>query len=168
MSSLKHLLAIKYFLIGFNFIFGHSLLNENIIVERLFKHKHVYLSQLCILCCYVSDLSLTLNLCNLAEAPVTFASPLKDTSVPESETATFTCEISKPDKKVTWYKNGKEIVPDEHFEVKVEGTVHTLKVKDIALDDTADYTVKLGEETSKAKLTVLGEYFLLFNRQRRL
>ena len=168
MSSLKHLLAIKYFLLGFNFIFGHSLLNKNIIVERLFKHKHVYLSQLCILCCYVSDLSLTLNLCNLAEAPVTFASPLKDTSVPESETATFTCEISKPDKKVTWYKNGKEIVPDEHFEVKVEGTVHTLKVKDTALDDTADYTVKLGEETSKAKLTVLGEYFLLFNRQRRL
>ena len=99
---------------------------------------------------------------------MTFTSPLKDTSVPESETATFTCEISKPDKKVTWYKNGKEIVPDEHFEVKVEGTVHTLKVKDTALDDTADYTVKLGEETSKAKLTVLGEYPLPFNRQRRL
>ena len=105
---------------------------------------------------------MTLNLCDLAEAPVTFTSPLKDTSVPESETATFTCELSKPDKKVTWYKNGKEIVPDEHFEVKVEGTVHTLKVKDTALDDTAEYTVKLGEETSKAKLTVLGKYTFPF------
>ncbi len=89
---------------------------------------------------------------------MTFTSPLKDTSVPESETATFTCELSKPDKKVTWYKNGKEIVPDEHFEVKVEGTVHSLKVKDTALDDSADYSVKLGEESSKAKLTVLGKY----------
>lgn len=91
-----------------------------------------------------------------AEAPVTFTSPLKDTSVPESETASFTCELSKPDKKVTWFKNGKEIVPDEHFEVKVEGTLHTLNIKDSLMDDSAEYTVKLGDDTSKAKLTVQG------------
>ncbi len=96
-------------------------------------------------------------MCDLAEAPVTFTAPLKDTSVTETKTATLTCEISKPDKKVVWCKNGKEIVPDDHFEVKVEGNVHTLKVKDAKLEDAAEYTAKLGDDLCTAKLVVEGK-----------
>ena len=39
---------------------------------------------------------------SIAEAPVTFTVPMKDETVVEKNSATFTCEVSKPGKEVTF------------------------------------------------------------------
>lgn len=45
------------------------------------------------------------------------------------------------------------------FEVKVDGCDHKLIIKDSKLDDADEYTAKIGDATSKAKLTVEGNVF---------
>ena len=95
---------------------------------------------------------------SLLETKATFTVPLKDVTVPEEESVTLECELSKPDQKVKWLKNGKEIKPDRKRGVlpKVEGTKHTLTIPKTLKDDTAEYTVKIGDEETKGKLTVEG------------
>ncbi len=90
---------------------------------------------------------------------MTFTSPLKDQTVPEEQSVTLECELSKPDQKVQWLKNGKEIKPDRKRGVipKVEGTKHIFTIPKTMLDDTAEYTVKFKDQTTKGKLTVEGE-----------
>ena len=100
-------------------------------------------------------LSVTLEF-GLAETKVTFTTPLKDVTVPEEESVILECELSKPDQKVKWFKNGKEIKPEKKrgIQPKVEGTKHSLIIPETVLDDTAEYTVKCGEQETKGKLTV--------------
>ena len=49
----------------------------------------------------------------LVEVPITFTTPLKDVSVPEDETVTLECEVSKPGQQVTWFRDGKKILKSE-------------------------------------------------------
>ncbi len=50
-----------------------------------------------------------------------FIVPLKEKTVTEGESVTLECEISKAGEKVTWFKDGQPITPDEHFNITVEG-----------------------------------------------
>ena len=84
--------------------------------------------------------------------------PLQDTVVEVDEEVTMSCEVSKPDQKVKWLKNGKPIRPDKRIKITVEGKTHKMTLPKSVLDDTAEYTVKLGEETTSGKLTVKGEW----------
>ena len=87
---------------------------------------------------------------------MTFTLPLKDTVIKESETVTLECQLSKPDQKVTWYRNGKAITPDEHIAISADGVMHTLTINNSVLEDGAEYSVKCGDQTTSAKLTVEG------------
>ena len=66
-------------------------------------------------------------------------------------------KVSNPNKKVTWYKDGKEIVSNDHFQIVSDGCDHTLVFKDIVLDDQAQYTAKVGEENTSAAVWVEGQ-----------
>ena len=83
--------------------------------------------------------------------------PLKDVSVTEADTVTLTCEVSKPHQKPHWLKNGTEIVPDDRVSVEVDGTIHRLSIPISEIEDSAEYTVKLGDQTSSANVAVNGE-----------
>ncbi len=85
--------------------------------------------------------------------------PLKDVTVKEEETVTLQCELSKPNQKVKWFKNGKELKPDKKrgIEPKVDGMKHTLTIPKSILDDTAEYSVRIGDQETKGKVTVEGK-----------
>ena len=89
---------------------------------------------------------------------MTFTVPLKDTESEVDQEVTLTCELSKSDQKVKWYKNGKVIRPDKKTKITADGKVHSLTLPKSALDDTAEYTVKLGDLSTKGKLTVKGKF----------
>ena len=88
----------------------------------------------------------------------TFTTPLKDVTIPEEDSVTLECELSKPDQKVKWFKDGKEIKPDRKRGIapKVESTKHSLTIPKALTEDMAEYSVKCGDEETKGKLTVEG------------
>ena len=49
----------------------------------------------------------------LVEPSVSITAPLKDATVPEDQSVVLECEVSKPDVKPQWFKDGKEIKPDK-------------------------------------------------------
>ncbi|CAH1802744.1 unnamed protein product, partial [Owenia fusiformis] len=98
------------------------------------------------------------------ELPVELLTPLEDVSVIEKETINLECEISKPNIKANWFKNGKEIKPSKQVVPKVEGTKHFLTIKESEMDDAGNYSIKLEDVSSKCKVTVKGnpnKFFLI-------
>ena len=92
---------------------------------------------------------------------MTFTVPLKDQTVMEHNEATFTCEISKPGRKVTWYRGDQEIKPDKKHQMTSSGVKHTLKVKDCLMDDNVPITAKIDEAETTAKLIVEGVFYYM-------
>ena len=85
-----------------------------------------------------------------------FTVPLTPQKVTEKKSVTFECEVSKPNKKVTWLRAGKEIKPNKEVEITAEGTVHRLTIKAAKKEDAVEYTAKLPSDKTSAKLTLEG------------
>ncbi len=102
--------------------------------------------------------SLILCLWWFVESKPTFTEPLKDLTVPEEESVTLECELSKPDQKVKWLKDGKEVKPERKkgITTKTDGRRHSLTIPKASLEDAAEYTVKCGDQETKAKVDVQG------------
>ena len=101
---------------------------------------------------------LLVTLVELLETKPTFTTPLKDVTIPEDQSVTLECELSKPDQKVKWFKDGKEIKADRKRNIvpKVDGSKHSLTIPKSLIDDTAEYSVKCGDEETKGKIRVEG------------
>jgi len=93
-----------------------------------------------------------------AERPVQLVEPLKAARAPEHGKATLSCRLSKPNKKVTWFKNGVELSPAEAARYSIVGAdcEYTLTIDDCSLDDTAEYSMRCGDIETSATLTVDG------------
>jgi len=92
-----------------------------------------------------------------AEPAAEFTVPLKEVQTVEGRTVEMSCELSRPGQKVTWLKDGLELVPDERCQVVVNGCLHRLTINNATLEDEAEYTVKLTDDiSSKATLWVEG------------
>uniref|UniRef100_S4RBA9 Ig-like domain-containing protein n=1 Tax=Petromyzon marinus TaxID=7757 RepID=S4RBA9_PETMA len=80
---------------------------------------------------------------------------LKNQTVIETQTATFTLELSQADVKGgAWIKNGVELASGDKYEVSMDGTVHTLRVHNCNPSDESVYNFKLGKLNANARLHV--------------
>jgi len=81
---------------------------------------------------------------------------LKNLRKVEGEVAKMQCKVKNPKNyPIKWFKNGKEItVPSDKYEVTEEDGRQTLTIKDLKLDDAGDYSCKIGDRETSAKLTV--------------
>jgi len=95
-----------------------------------------------------------------AERPVELVEPLKEVRVVEHDKATLSCKLSKPNKKVTWLKNGVELSPTEtpRWSVVSDGCEYTLTLDDCNLDDTAQYSMRCEDVETSTTLTVDGTW----------
>ena len=68
----------------------------------------------------------------------------------------FKCKVKNPkNNPVKWFRNGEEITPGDKYEVKEEeGGLMKLIVKDLKLDDAAEFMCKIGDRSTSAKLQV--------------
>ncbi|KAL7385130.1 hypothetical protein ABVT39_016267 [Epinephelus coioides] len=80
--------------------------------------------------------------------------PLKSIEVPETQMATFECEVSHFNVPSTWLKDGVEIEMSEKFRIVVQGKLHQLKIMNTSRDDSAEYTFICGNDRVSATLTV--------------
>ena len=92
------------------------------------------------------------------EAVANFRAPLTDASVAVKQTAVLSCEVSKPNCKVSWYKNGTEIKPSDTLLPETNGTNQTLTIKNVNKMDAGEYTCCIGDEETKANLTIVGKF----------
>ena len=89
---------------------------------------------------------------------------LTDLTVTSPETASLTCKmnVGKPQAKITWYKDGKELKVKDKVEMTIEGEVVTLHLKDTVVKDAGQYKIvaqnKLGKVDSKCELQVLSKF----------
>jgi hypothetical protein len=86
---------------------------------------------------------------------------LKDKICMEFKDAKFDFKLNKPGKqnKLKWFKNGAEIdVNGDKYELRTQGEMYTLVVKNVNFDDEGEYSVKIenSDATSKANLNVEG------------
>jgi hypothetical protein len=89
---------------------------------------------------------------------VEFTKPLEDQTVKEKETLTLTCELNKPDKKVKWLKNGKEIKPDKRIKFSVDQYQRQLIMTDVTLTDSDKYTCVCGDVSTECTIKVEGKF----------
>lgn len=79
---------------------------------------------------------------------------MKNIEIPETQVATFECEVSHFNVPSTWLKNGVEIEMSEKFRIVVQGKLHQLKIMNTSRDDNAEYTFICGNDRISATLTV--------------
>lgn len=65
-------------------------------------------------------------------------------------------EIVFPEVFVFWQVKGKEVRRDEKFDVSLseDGLTYTLKIKDVKVSDTGDYTISIGDLTATVPLFI--------------
>ncbi|XP_025759573.1 obscurin-like protein 1 isoform X5 [Oreochromis niloticus] len=89
--------------------------------------------------------------------PVTFADiPERDLfqSVVEHEQLVLSCEVSRSDGVVKWYKDGTEMQPANNVTIQAEGTKRKLIIHSAQLSDTATYTCRVGDNVLVFKVNI--------------
>ena len=95
------------------------------------------------------------------ELPVKFVKPLVDVSGIEDQTASFECELSKAkwkktgnDVVVKWFKGQRELRETSKYSIKRDGVTHALTIKQLMIEDIAEYTAVVLIEKTSGKLTI--------------
>ncbi|KAI7792382.1 putative obscurin-like [Triplophysa rosa] len=82
---------------------------------------------------------------------------MKDLTCPEvteGDNASLCCETSIPDANVTWKKGTQVLTEGTKYSIKREGTIQTLVVHKLSVEDGGEYICEAGDKQSKATLTV--------------
>ncbi|KAK2842051.1 hypothetical protein Q5P01_012251 [Channa striata] len=104
----------------------------------------------------VGDKRLSARL-NVIDEPLKFLCDFKPKKVTERQTAVFEVRLSKKtDAPLIWKVNGKEVKRDEKFNISLsdDGLTYTLKIKDVKVSDTGDYTINIGDLTAIVPLFI--------------
>ncbi|KAM3929260.1 obscurin, partial [Leptodactylus fuscus] len=87
-------------------------------------------------------------------AALSFTKPLQAVEAEETKEVALSCELSKPNVTVEWRKGAAIIKSGGKYEISTKGSAHTLHIKDVALEDGAEYSCSAGSEKTSAKLHV--------------
>ncbi|XP_044072901.1 obscurin-like protein 1 isoform X10 [Siniperca chuatsi] len=120
-----------------------------VIQSAEFSHSGVY-------CCDAIDDVIRFNV-EVEAPPVTFADiPEEDLfkSVVEQEQLVLSCEVSRADGVVQWYKDGTEMQPRNNITMQAEGTKRNLTIHSAQLSDTGTYTCRAGDNVLMFKVNI--------------
>lgn len=70
------------------------------------------------------------------------------------EPATFECEVTKPDTRAQWLKDGFDLHPSPKYDIGVAGRNYRLTVRDVDDRDAGDYAIVVKGHRSEARLDV--------------
>ncbi|XP_060909826.1 obscurin-like protein 1 isoform X6 [Labrus mixtus] len=120
-----------------------------VIQSAEFSHSGVY-------CCDAIDDVIRFNV-EVEAPPVTFSEiPEEDLfkSVVEQEELVLSCEVSRADGVVQWYKDGIEMQQSNNITIKAEGTQWNLTIHQAQLSDTGTYSCRAGDNVLLFKVNV--------------
>ncbi|XP_060945032.1 obscurin-like protein 1 [Limanda limanda] len=120
-----------------------------VIQSAEFSHSGVY-------CCDAIDDIIRFNV-EVEASPVTFADIPEEElfkSVVEREPLVLSCDVSRTDGVVQWYKDGAEMKPSDNVSLQTDGTRRDLTIHSAQLSDTGTYTCRTGDHVLIFKVTI--------------
>ncbi|XP_037625804.1 obscurin isoform X2 [Sebastes umbrosus] len=103
--------------------------------------------------CKTKDSQSTAEL-TVRDLPPSFKMPLVSQEVTEGNSVVLRCELNKPAPSVEW-RRGEELLKNgDKYQMRKKDLQVEMKIADLSLDDTGDYTCICGEKSTKAKITV--------------
>lgn len=88
--------------------------------------------------------------------PVTFKMGLKNQEASEGGIVTLRCELSKAGVPVEWWKGEEEVSPGGRYQMKLEGKIAELHIKNIQPEDVGEYSCIFGDQKTTAEVNVRG------------
>ena len=93
-----------------------------------------------------------------------FQKELKSEDAIESDDITMHCELSKPGVRVEWRKGGIVLQPGKKYEMKQEGCIRELCIRNLEPEDSGYYTCDAGDQLTTASLAVQGSLLTVLLR----
>lgn len=80
-----------------------------------------------------------------------------DRYVPEE--IVLSCELSRPNGKVTWFKDGQKLQESENIKLKTEGPYRRLKILRSGVEDSGEYVCDTADDSIFFNLNIKGIKF---------
>ncbi|XP_057192720.1 obscurin-like protein 1 isoform X12 [Triplophysa rosa] len=93
---------------------------------------------------------------NVREPPVMIVYPKEDVHLDRHvpEEIVLSCELSRPNGKVTWYKDGQKLQESENIKLKTEGPYRRLKILRSGIEDSGEYVCDTADDSIFFNLTI--------------
>lgn len=78
-----------------------------------------------------------------------------DRHVPEE--IILSCELSRPNSAVSWYKDGQKLQESENIKMKIEGPYRRLKILSSRVEDSGEYVCDTADDSIFFHLSITGE-----------
>ena len=76
----------------------------------------------------------------------------------EEGSATLRCELSKPGVPVEWRKDAQLLKEGEKYQMKQEGRMAEMLIRNLALSDLGEYSCFVGTVVTSADIKVRGKF----------
>ncbi|XP_064869568.1 obscurin-like isoform X2 [Oncorhynchus nerka] len=104
-------------------------------------------------CCDTGDAQCTVTL-TVEGAPAFFQKELKNKEAKEGDDITMRCELSKVCTQVEWRKGGMVLQAGKKYEMRQEGCVQELCIRNLEPEDNGYYTCDAGDQLTTASVAV--------------
>uniref|UniRef100_A0A3B3UEP3 Obscurin-like protein 1 n=1 Tax=Poecilia latipinna TaxID=48699 RepID=A0A3B3UEP3_9TELE len=96
---------------------------------------------------------------NIREPPVMIVYPKEDVHLDRhtSERMVLSCEISRPNAVVRWYRDGLEVEESENLLLEVDGVYRRLIIPETTVRDSAEYVCDTGDDSVTFFVNIAGK-----------